>query len=318
MGSGFSYFSKPEPSCDEKGHVTTSTGKGKCKGLEFEGVSAMVLSYGVHTNRVLISWVLKKTSQNLSNVKYFIDRGESPENMAPLFREGISATTGVPEFVDHSANLLDFYKEYVYQIRAVEYNSDGDPIQTFTSWQFHIDGLEDQVSLYIINEHCFLYRYTSVGIPVMIFKKRHDGVKCPVCWDKILKRVTRSDCTSCAGTGVLRGYYDPIEGWMHIGPDPKASSVQIQGVSQPSQTVFEYTNYPIIRPGDVVVEMKNNNFWRFVNIQFPQRNRVIVLQRGLLDVINRSDVEYQGIDIPQDRRRELVAQLDERVAGDSL
>lgn len=311
---------EPVEGVDSIKHETKRIGSiGRCRGLEFDQVSALVLSNGHMNNRVLVSWSIKPNVQNMSAVKFFVYRGESPLDLAPLDRLGISGQDSLFEFVDHTANLLDLQKTYVYQVRAIEYDTSGNIRQEFHSWTFEVSGVEDKVSLYIISEHTFLYRHTAAGIPVFIFKKRMDGITCPECWDEVLLRSTKSNCLSCAGTGKLQGYYTPIEGWMSISYAPVDSSVQQTGTTQTAQARFDFTNYPIVRPGDIIVEAKTNNFWRIMPpVQFPHRNGVLFLQNGFAKVINKSDVEYKAITVPEDRRKILVRQLDERISMDSL
>lgn len=319
MSGGIPYFSNPE-CVDTQTHETVHEGStGRCRGLQFSGVSAMAISHGTGNNRVLISWSFKPTSQNTSSTKVFIYRGESPEDMILLNAVGISLDSStIPEYLDVTANLLDFHKNYVYRVVAKEFDTSGNVRQTFSSWDFEIAGIEDKVSMYIISEHCFLYRHTSAGVPIMVFKKKHDGQTCPNCWDDVLQRVTKSNCLVCAGTGKLDGYYNPIEGWMGITSAPLSGQAGMTGVTQNTATKYDFTNYPLLRPGDIIVEMKTNNFLKVSDVRFPQRNGVLFLQTGMAEGINRSDVEYKAIQVPEDRRRELVAKLDKKIAEDSL
>lgn len=319
MSGGIPYFTQPPECVDVQGHVTTTEGNGVCRGIQFESVWATILSHGINNTRALISWKLKLTSKDLDKVGFYVYRGESPNEMKRLNASPIKISPGlIPEYVDETANLLDHQKNYVYQVVAIEVNTLGEEIQRFSSWTFEVAGIEDPTSLYIITEHCFLFRHTSAGVPVLVFKKRHDGESCPECWDDVLQRVTKSSCMTCAGTGKLEGYYDPIPGWMSIEPPMQASSVSISGENQMHKTTFRFTNYPILRVGDIIVEAKTNEFWRVVNVSTPQRNKVLFLQNGTLDGVNRSDIEHKALIVPNDLRKELVAKLEDRIANDSL
>ena len=267
----------------------------------------MVLSIE-HTSRVLVRWLLEPTAQNLKNLRFFVDRGESPSEFQQLNAEGISAYD-MYEYVDYTANLFDLNRMYFYRIRAVEI-IDGNPVQTFTSHDTTWDGDLDNTGLFIIEENYFEHRWID-GVPVMVFKKRHDGTYCSECWDSVLKRVTSSSCTTCYGTGRLDGYYPPIEAWMKFEPDPKVETVAESGLRQSSQTSAMFTNYPLITPDDVVVELKPNRFWKVENVTYPEKTRTIVLQTLKLNAVNTSDIEYK-MAVPEDRRRLLVSQMEER------
>lgn len=276
--------------------------------IRFKSISVVVLSIE-HISRVLIKWSLEGTGQDLKNLKFYVDRSESPNEFRQLNPVGISSSS-VYEFVDETANLLDINKVLYYRVRAVEEAVDGTPLQTFTSGVTTWDGDLDLVGLYIVEEHWFALRWVY-GVPVMIFKRRHDGTYCPNCFDLILKRVTKSNCTTCFGTGTMGGYYPPIESWMSFEPDPKVEGVVEWGKKQQSQTDIQFINYPLLSPEDIIVELKSNRFWKVESVRYPEKNRTIVLQMARLDAVGPSDVEYKIL-VPEERRKVLVAQLEER------
>lgn len=282
-------------------------GLSQLKNIQFKSLSVMVLSIE-HTSRVLIRWQLVPTAQNLQNLKFFIDRSEAPNEYRQLNTDGISAYD-LYEYVDYTANLLDLNRMYFYRVRAVEI-VDGAPQQTFTSAETTWDGDLDTTGLFIVEEHEFEHRWVD-GVPSMIFKKRHEGVYCPRCWDRILKRVTQSNCTACYGTGRLEGYYPPIEAWVKYEPDPKAENVVEWGLKQVSQTTLAMTNYPLVTPDDLIVELKPNRIWKVESVTYPEKTRTILLQFLKVNAIYPSDVEHK-IHVPEDRRRLLVSQMEER------
>jgi hypothetical protein len=280
---------------------------GKLKDIRFEPLSVQVLSIQ-HVSRVLIEWNIRRTAQNLNNLVYFIDRGESPSEMKQLNTVGIGGYA-IYQFVDYTAQLFDLSKVYYYRVRAVEMQS-GVPVQTFYSEHSTWQGNLDLVGLYVVEEHLFLERFVA-GVPVMIFKKRREGAKCPECWDPILHRVTKSSCTTCYGTGKLGGYYPPIEGWMLVEPDPKMAQVAEWGRSQPNQTDLQFTNYPLLVDDDVIVEMKSDKRWKISNTRKAEKNRSTMLQIFRVSAVNPTDIEYK-VYVPEDRRAELVKELEER------
>jgi hypothetical protein len=285
---------------------------GKLKNIRLKPLNIMVLNmqHGQIPSRVLVKWEIEPSAQDLKDLYFYVDRGESPEELNQLQ----SMADGVPahqlyEFVDFTANLTDLNKVYYYRVRAVEF-FDGTPVQTFSSEPVTWDGNLDLVGLYVVEEHLFLHRWVS-GVPTMIFKRRLDGQYCPNCWDKILKRVTISNCTTCYGTGKLNGFYPPYEGWVDFEPDPKVVQVSEMGKRQVSQTDIQYTNYPLLTDGDLIVELNTNRYWKVSTVRYPEKNRTIMLQVARVDSVSPSDVEYR-IPISEERRVALLALLDER------
>lgn len=285
--------------------------QGKLRNIEFQDVDVQILSIRT-LPRIRISWSIKPTRQVLTNLKFFVDRGESPSEMKQVNSVGIPAY-GVQEYIDGAVKLIDTEKVYYYQIRAVEFFN-GTPVQTFTSGPYTWEGDPDLVAMYVIEEHLFKHEFVS-GTPMLIYKKLKEGPRCSECWDKVLKRVTKSNCSTCHGTGFMGGaeggYYAPIPHWVDFNPDPKQVQIAEFGARQPRQTDIEFTNYPILVPGDMLVELTVNRFWRVSNARTTEKNRVTMLQICRLDEINRSDIEYE-IKIPDDVRKEMLDKLDQR------
>jgi hypothetical protein len=286
----------------------TCPGSPQLKNIRFKSTSVMVLSIG-DMSRVLVRWELEPSSQNLSPLKFYVDRSVSPNEFEQLNAVGISAY-GLHELVDYSALITDLHKIYYYRVRAVEETPEGLALQTFTSGLNTWDGDLDLVSLYIVEEHLFAHRWVY-GIPAMVFKKKTDTEYCPNCWDRVLKRVTRTTCTVCYGTGKLGGYFPPIEVWMSLEPDPKAEEVTELKLKQHSRTQAQFTNYPLLTPDDLIVELKPNRYWKVQVVTYTEKNRTIVLQFPQLSAVNLTDIEYT-VPVPEDRRRIMVSQHEAR------
>jgi hypothetical protein len=277
------------------------------KRIHFEAISVTIIGIE-YVSRVHIGWKLTKSAQDLSRLRFFVDRSESPSEWHQLNGEGLTIND-LSEYVDETPNLKDITKIYYYRVRAVEYEDDT-PLQTFTSKETTWDGDLDLTGIYVVDEHLFAMRWVF-GSPAMVFKKRHDGAYCPECWDRVLKRVTKSNCQTCFGTGRHGGFYPPIDVWMSFEPDPKSAQVVEWGLRQPSQTDIMFTNYPLLNIDDVILELKPNRFWKVSNVRGPEKNRTVMLQFARLDVINPADIE-QRLEVPQERKRGLILDAEKR------
>jgi hypothetical protein len=280
---------------------------GKLVNIRFK--STQVEVKGIKPPRVLVRWELQPTAQDLSNLKFYIYRGEADTELKALNGTGI-AHDDIYEFMDRTAMLVDQTKVYKYQVKGIEFDMSGNPVQEFVSETVSWGGDLDIVGLYVVDEHLFLYEHVS-GTPAMVFRRRRDGTRCTNCWDKVLKRVTDSQCITCYGTGYIGGYYPPFDAWMHFYPNPKTAGVAQTGMMQNSVSDIEFTNYPEIRVGDIIVELKPNNLWRVDNSRFTEKNKTIMTQKFGTTMINRSDIEY-SLQVPDDRRTNLLDQLEKR------
>lgn len=281
---------------------------GRLRNIRFEEMSVEIRSVE-RIPRVLVKWKLKRTSQNLTNLKFFIYRGESSEELTAVNSVGIDYDE-LYEFMDYTANLRDLTKIYHYQVQAKEMSGDT-VLQTFYSDMETWRQEPDLVALYVIEEHLFLYRHTSAGMPAFIYKSKSEGERCPECWDPVLKKVTKSTCVTCKGTGFVGGYYKPIEAWMGFNVNIKAEQIADWGIKQIDQTDVEFTDYPELSVGDVILELKEYKFWKISNVRFTLKGGAVMTQIARISAVNRSDIEY-SIDADQGRREALLDLLEER------
>lgn len=269
---------------------------------QIKKASAQVLS--VEPARVLITWELEPTLQDVSKLTFHIFRGMSPSELKQITAAPIRGGT-LYEFVDYSVNLHDLDKDYTYEVRA--YDPSGAVVAKHRTST--MDDL-DTVGLHIVEENMFLHRWVQ-GTPLFIFKKRKDGGNCGECWDTVLKRVTKSNCLTCMGTGRTGGFYPPMEAWGTIDPNPKNDQVADWGRVEPNQTLLHFTNYPLLDEGDVVFEVSSAQLWRITSVQFPEKNRAVLLQMAALSAVHISDVEYK-LQPSDDRKLALMAELASR------
>lgn len=280
---------------------------GTLKDIQFETTSAQILSIECMT-RIAVQWELKETRQNTSVLRFYVDRAEVPTKWTTI-SPALPSTQR--EFVDYTGKLKSLDKTYYYRVRAVEVQS-GMEVQTFTAESVTTEARPDLTALYVIEEHLYKHRYVS-GLPSLIYKKMKEGTKCTDCWDKVFKRVTKSNCQTCNGTGFSGGgYYPPIESWIDYQPDPKVVSIAEWGEREISQTDIEFTNYPLLSPGDLVLELQPHKFWRVSNVRPVQKNRAVMRQVARLDAVNRSDIEYK-LEVDENVRSRMVAELEERL-----
>lgn len=279
--------------------------RARLRNLVIEDLEARILSIE-HIARVLVTWKLAPTRQDLTNLRFSVDRSEDGNTWMTV--QNNIPSDGLYEFVDYTAHLFDLNKLYYYRVVAQEVDSSsGEVLQEFSGPVVDTAGELDPTALYIVEEHLFEHRYID-GVPTLIYKKMFDGERCTECWDEVLKKVTKSNCQTCFGTGRIEGYYPPIDAWMKIEPSTKQEAVAEQGVAQSRRCVAQFTNYPELRPGDLIFEPQHHYFWRVSGVQGPEKNRSVILQQLQLTAVNRADVEYK-LDIPRERVDTLLAEL---------
>jgi hypothetical protein len=281
--------------------------KGYLRDIEFQFAECYILQIE-YTPKILVKWGLKSTSQDLRNLYFSVYRGESPSELERISGDPIPANT-LYEYIDATPKLKMISKNYYYKIVAEEIIANN-IVQKFESVAFTWQGKVDYVAQYIIDEHNFAYEHVH-GVPTFLFKRKKEGARCDECWDKVLKRVTKSNCHTCLGTGFIKGYYNLIPLWMDFNPDPALAQIPEFGVREPSNTDIQMTNYPILQFGDIILELEPFRFWRVVNTRNTEKNRTTILQVVRLDEVNKSDIE-QHLQVDQNLRAQMLAKLEER------
>ena len=271
---------------------------------KFKDIGVTVFS--VRPPLVVVSWDYEDSVIPLSRYEIQIKRGESPEEM-DVIASGIQAEL-FSEFEDRTAKLQDSHRVYYYQVIAKNKKTGKRVISENQTWE----GDLDLVGLYIVEEHLFKFRFVS-GVPIFIFKKHTDGsTKCPDCWDTIAKRVRRSGCRTCHGTGNIGrgvgGYYNPTYTWADPNPTPEVIQITQWGRVQTTQTDMFFTNYPRLSVGDLVIELTTDKRWKVSAVKDTEKRRTKMLQIVRLDLLDKTDVEYK-IEVPTSIRNMALAEL---------
>jgi hypothetical protein len=272
---------------------------------KFADVSVVVYEAGP-PSLVVVGWTFEDSTIPLSRYTISIRRGESPEGLENIVSD--LPAEMYTEFEDRTARLLDLHRVYHYQIIAKNKKTGIEVISKIQTWH----GDLDIVGMYIVTEHNFKFRHIS-GVPVVMYKKHTDDVaKCPDCWDYIAKRVTRSSCTTCHGTGNVGkgvgGYYNPTYTWADPNPAPEVIQVTQWGRVQPMETDLFMSNYPRLDVGDLVIELLTERRWKVKMVQDTEKRRTKMLQIVRLDMVDRNEIEYH-IPIPEDLRRRATLEL---------
>lgn len=103
--------------------------------------------------------------------------------------------------------------------------------------------------------------YAGAGVPVTYYRKKTTGAHCPVCWDDMLERATKGDCENCYGTGIDGGYYAGILTYISFQLDQV--TLKRTGLIDLKENMVAgwLTNYPRIKPGDVLVRADNKKIY---------------------------------------------------------
>lgn len=133
------------------------------------------------------------------------------------------------------------------------------------------------------------------GERVQLLKRRYEGLKCVDCWDEVRKQARVSDdCLTCYGTGIVDGYYDPIEILVSL-VDPAVNKINIQEhgmrkeITPRSWTLWE----PLISNKDIIVtKLNSRRYW--INNVTPSTFRGIPLHQSMdLELVENTNIIYK-------------------------
>ena len=190
------------------------------------------------------------------------------------------------EFIDYTPALKNLWPTYKYQI-SVRLKATGEEM---LSAPFDIDQDLDLVGLYIAQEMDFLLEDT-IGSPSFVYRRRRAGIQCTVCFDPIQKRRITSSCYNCYGTNFVGGFYQPVDTYVNFEPTANSPVIQEWGETQDNATNIQVSSFPLLSPGDLIRELRNNRLWRVVKVNQAEKRRAAVIQFAQVVEIKPEDIE---------------------------
>lgn len=244
-------------------------------------------------DELTVSWEAEiDPDEDINEYEFIVLRSESPEGEFEIVSPGLIDTF---TFIDKDVNTRNKWRKFYYKIEALHTPSgrvfSSEAKSSFIPTDMTLIGLE-----IARRERILLSGAGSnsgfVGIPCTLFIRRTFGPRCPECWDYI-KRQIKGPCDACYGVGRYKGYMAPIYP-VYFQIEPHAQSVDHSNIGelQHAQTSGWTSNYPLLSPGDVIIEPGNRR-WRISSVATTEQFRVPVRQIVQLFYIDPSDIEYR-------------------------
>lgn len=268
--------------------------------------------------KVLVRWKMSQSGAALADYEFFVERAGAQDNIPGFQHVSIYQKPALPA-TEHAATqnfetvsqaidglddhwYLDFAPELRNLSKAIQYRvrcRKKSTQEEIVSSMFDFEGSLDLVGLYIADEINFELE-DATGTPCLIYNRRRGGVPCTKCFDPIQKKRLVSNCAVCYGTNWVGGFYDPIDAYVDFSPNPKNAQITGWGEVQTNETRAMLSSFPLVYPGDIIRELRNNHLWRIGNmVQTTEKRRVTLLQFPSVTEIKPGDIEYA---IPTDER----------------
>lgn len=249
-----------------------------------------------HRDGHQLQWRWDPQATPPASVEMEILRAEGPDG--PFDVVDVVDPTATFSYLDKTSPQRLQNQEIYYRLRCVDKNTGTEVARSAafgTQGELSLDALEiirqQRVVLEGVNGH-----RPIKGIPglVTIYRKRNFGRRCPDCTDAITGQVVVSNCRACHGSGKLDGYYDPMDTGMNIMPYANALKLLNLQKTEDSDTVGQMNNFPVMYPGDIVVEPSEKH-WRVTRVETRERYRVIVRQILYLTQLKPDDIAHETL-----------------------
>lgn len=214
-----------------------------------------------------------------------------------------------PDFNRHFYFKVELYHK---EVPAVIADPDADPVVVghaaippvfVTSQTTHCFDKYDGISLSIHRAERLLYR-NYAGYPAKLWRKKMTEEYCPECWNPYTQTVQKSNCSTCSGTGRVKSYYNAISVQCAFEYGNKTQQTSQVSVLEVQKMQARITNYPMVRPGDLILNADTAQRFIIEQVQLTQLPNVrrtkatlsgktyIVSQILVLKELTPSDIEY--------------------------
>ena len=236
-----------------------------------------------------VFWRVSDTPESAMDYEFYIQR--SPNETGPFVDVAGPLIDGY-QFRDSTVRgMHSMYHKLFYRIRVVSRATAAERIFPDTGLGVSLAARPDLQALEMARmENLRLKEFK--GREVLVFPKRNSGSRCSACFDPVHMRKTHSNCHSCFGTGFAGGYWAPVRCYMQVITPNDTTQKFVDGAAQVQVTQFNLGNYPLIKSGDLVVEMENVRWIVGDSVTPVSKGRAMVRQTGSISRANNSSPEY--------------------------
>ena len=218
-------------------------------------------------NYFYLEWMFTPDSGQLeADYKFFILWSQDPESGYQEVLDSMGDPIEVPpnqNFFTHEFRQYNFNIQRYYKVKAVaQFGANDETISDYTYVGIFRDGPTN-----VIWRNELIRVKTYCGEPAHIIKRHTFGARCPECYDEYRGTRKYGHCPVCNGTTFLYGWYQPIPIQIDTDADPSKSVSNKNFEDIYDDRVFRMTNYPLVRPGDLIVLDDNNKRLEVIGVQ---------------------------------------------------
>lgn len=246
-------------------------------------------TYAGPTAGVFVQWDVQAALANTTLV-FTLYRGGSPAGPFDVVMDNITDLHYEDQHIPSYSNeqtlaLTALQREMYYRVEAAGVISDPTPVG---------DGLPKRYRLMRrkIQRDITVSLRVGDGVPFTMLPRKHWGIRCTACFDKLTKSVMNSKCKSCYGTGFLGGYEGGYNLLARKGTTNVQSNIAPQGTVEVNQIQLVMLDYPRVQVDDVFVETRQDRRYVVKHVTRTELRGVPVHQQLVISELGRDSVEY--------------------------
>jgi hypothetical protein len=257
--------------------------------------------YTLDPDFITVEWEIEPTTLDLT--QYAVEVWRSESEGGQYRRVSLTMIAGdVFDFQDRAVNLLSKWRNFYYRIRVIDRNNTGDYCDFGSNeWRKVIEGEDpggvvmeappDMFALESVRRFNLVLREFG-GRRVLVSVEKTWGQRCPVCWDNLKRRRKKSKCQTCFDTGLLGGFFQPMEAWAMKPPHQAMNQLTPLFELQADDRIMWFSRYPRLKPRDVVTTIDGDRF-RVLKVSRAEKAWSLTRQTVQVRRLSRDQVEYQ-------------------------
>ena len=238
-----------------------------------------------------IQWFLK-ASQDFSYPDHIIEVHRSSGPEGPWVLAGAVSSNSVV-FEDKSRIKRSLWDRIFYKLKVVETSTQNVVVE---SSAVTLGAIPDPNAREIIRQHNLLLYGVNThpgyyAIDFACFKRTKQGTPCSYCRDLESGDIYIDRCDECMGTRYLEGFSNQVKFRARfITSASPRSEITVYGDKEVDSRSIFMSSFPVLEPGDILVEKDTDNHWEVTNINTSEPGGILVSQRATLSKVYHNNI----------------------------
>lgn len=129
------------------------------------------------------------------------------------------------------------------------------------------------------------------GTEVAVLKRMWYGEPCPLCRSSAGQTV-RAHCSTCSGTGIVKGFWEPVYTYARRTVAPVEARAATQGIIETHRITAIMPYFPEVESGDLLIFLRDQKRYQIEQVRTTEVHAVTVHQECDISELARSAGEY--------------------------